>query len=66
MKLNTLSIPHVYEYLKKPHQPSNEKNVFNSADDHVIRYMKSSGFYKELVEAHGINAVEDREYFLSN
>ena len=66
MKLNTLNIPNVYDYLKKPHQPSNEKNVYNSADDHVIRYMKNSGFYKELSEAHGNLSVEEREFFLSN
>lgn len=63
--MNTLKIPQIYEYLKKPHQPQIEKAIFNSGDDHVIKYMKDSAFYKELVEIHGKAAVEDREFFLS-
>lgn len=66
MKLNTLNIPQLYDYLKNPHLSLNEKAVFNSADDHVIKYMKNTTFYKELIDSHGINCVDDREYFLSN
>jgi hypothetical protein len=66
LKINTLNIAQTYEFLKKPHRhPLIEKSIFNSADDHVIRYMKHTPFYKELIEVHGEASVEDREYFLN-
>lgn len=65
LKINTLNLPQTYEYLKRPHQPLSEKAIFTSGDDHVLKYMKDSAFYKELVEIHGKAAVENREYFLS-
>lgn len=65
LKVNTFNIPQTYEYLKKPNNPNNEKYIFNDGDDHVIRYMKNTNFYRELVEAKTKENVENREYFLS-
>lgn len=65
LKVNSLNIPQTYEYLKKPHLPHNEKAAFNVSDDHVIKYMKNTGFYKELIENKGKDNVENREFFLS-
>lgn len=65
LKINTLNIPQTHEYLKKPYLPLNEKTIFNTGDDHVIRYMKHSQFYKELTDNKGKENVENREYFLS-
>lgn len=65
LKINTLNIPQTYEYLKKPHLPNNEKLTFNHGDDHVIRYMKDSVFYRELIDTKGRDNVETREFFLS-
>ena len=65
LKINSLNIPQTYEYLKKPHLPLNEKHAFNEGDDHVIRYMKDTTFYKELLENKGKENVENREFFLN-
>lgn len=63
LKMNTLNLPQTYEYLKRPRHV--EKNIYNSGDDHVLKYMRETGFYKELVDLHGKSSVEDREFFLS-
>jgi hypothetical protein len=65
LKINTLNLINTYEYLKKPHNPQNEKLIFNSSDDHVIKYMANTDFYKEIVDIHGLQSVKDREFFLS-
>lgn len=65
LKINTMNIPQTYEYLKKPYLPANEKATFNVGDDHVIKFMKESTFYRELVETKSKDGVANREYFLS-
>jgi len=65
LKINTLNIPQTYEYLKRPYLPLNEKHAFNGGDDHVIKYMKDTSFYKELTDNKGKDHVENRDYFLS-
>lgn len=65
LKINTLNLAHTYEYLRKPHQPQIEKSIYSSGDDHVLKYMRDSAFYKELIDLHGKQNIEDREYFLS-
>jgi hypothetical protein len=65
LKINTLNLSNTYEYLKKPHNSQVEKLTYNSGDDHVLKYMKGTNFYKELLDIHGAESVADREYFLS-
>ena len=65
LKLNNLNIVQTNEYLKKPSSNMNEKMTFNSSDDHVIKYMKDSPFYKELVDMKGRENVADRDYYLN-
>lgn len=68
LKMNTMNIANVYEFLTKPssHRGGKEFNIaYNSIDDHVIQHMKESNFYKELVELRGREDVERREFFIN-
>lgn len=71
LRMNTLNISQVYEFLRKPYNSNTESKsflnleiLFNSSDDHVIKFMKNTNFYKELVDSKGLALVEEREYFL--
>lgn len=64
LKINTFNIPQTYDYLKKTNTQI-EKSTFNIGDDHVIKYMKDTNFYKEMLETKGKENLENREFFLS-
>lgn len=62
LKMNSFNITNTYFFLSNPQEFKDL--CFTDVDDYIIKNMKSSSYYNEIVENKGKELVKERENFL--
>jgi hypothetical protein len=62
LKINSFNIVNTFLYLCNPEEYNHL--CFNDVDDYIIKNMKNSDYYKDMVYNKGMELIKEREKFL--